>query len=177
MTDEQKRKIEKRVTYLSLGILVLLIAALILIGVAGAADTPLFPVVIAVFLAAYWIVSDILSVLWLHSFEGKTDDQKKSYYIYAGLDLIGLGGLVYFLVDMKSTTGAIIYVCCLFLKRRFRDEFNGAKPDADREETDQEENETALSADIAAEAIEDAASDADAPEQGDAQSDISEPET
>ena len=167
MTDEQKKKIESRVMFLSIGMLVLLIIALILVGVAGVADTPLFPVIIAVFLAGYWIVSDVLSVVWLHSFEGKTDDQKKSYYIYAGMELVGLGGLVYFMVDMKSTTGAIIYICCLFLKKRFRDEFNGVKPDGDAEEADSEDSETGLSADAEAEAIEDAADDAGVPTQDD----------
>ncbi|MDO4323036.1 MAG: hypothetical protein Q4C61_10960 [Lachnospiraceae bacterium] len=140
MTDEQRKKIENRILFLSIGILVLLIAALVLIGVKGVADTLLFPTVIAVFLAIYWVISDVLSVVWLHSFEGKTDDQKRSYYLYAGLDLIGLGGLVYFMVDMKSTTGAIIYVCCLFLKRRFKDEFNGVQKDEDEEEAEAEES-------------------------------------
>ena len=134
MTDEQRNKIEKKVMFLSMGILALLIASLVIIGVAGVADTLIFPVVIAVFLALYWIVSDVLSVIWLKSFEGKTDDQKKSYYVYAALDVIGLGGLVYFMVDMKSTTGAIIYICCLFLKKRFRDEFYGTKKDGEEPE-------------------------------------------
>lgn len=141
MTDEQKAKIEKKIMLLSMGILGILIIALVVIGFAGLVETLIFPVLVAVFLTAYWIISDVLSVKWLHSFEGKTDDQKKSYYIYCGLDLIGLGGLVYFMVDMKSTTGAIIYICSIFLKRRFRDEFNGVKPD--EEETENEEAEEA----------------------------------
>lgn len=170
MTDEQRKRIENRVMFLSIGILVLLIAALVLVGVAGVADTLLFPVVIAVFLGGYWVVSDVLSVVWLHSFEGKTDDQKRSYYVYAGMDLVGLGGLVYFMVDMKSTTGAIIYICCLFLKKRFKDEFNGIKKDED--ETDAETEGEAV-AEVIGEVTEEADSnaeteadiDADSPEK------------
>lgn len=163
MTDEQRKKTEKKIMILSGVILALVILALVLIGVAGAADTLLFPIVIAAFLAAYWVVTDVLSVKWLHSFEGKTDEQKKSYYIYAGLDAVGLGGLVYFLVDMESTTGAIIYICCLFLKKRFRDEFNGVKKgeeedaEAVTEEAEADTEEKALEeseADTAEKAIE-----------------------
>ena len=137
MTEEQKKKIENKIMFLSIGIIAILIVFLILIGVTQNADSIIFPVVVALFLAAFWAVTDVLPIIWMKQFEGKTDEQKKSYYVYAGMDLIGLGGLVYFLVDMNSTTGAIIYVACLFLKKRFRDEFYGT---AKEEEDDEEES-------------------------------------
>ena len=137
MTEEQKKKIENKIMFLSIGIIAILIVFLILIGVTQNADSIIFPVVVALFLAAFWAVTYVLPIIWMKQFEGKTDEQKKSYYVYAGMDLIGLGGLVYFLVDMNSTTGAIIYVACLFLKKRFRDEFYGT---AKEEEDDEEES-------------------------------------
>ena len=140
MTEEQKKKIENRILFLSIGIIAILIVFLILIGVTKKADTLIFPVVVAVCLALFWAVTDVLPVVWMKQFEGKTDEQKKSYYVYAGMDLIGLGGLVYFLVDMNSTTGAIIYVACLFLKKRFREEFYGTAKD-DGQDEPEEENE------------------------------------
>lgn len=146
MTNEQRKKIGNRVMFLSIGTLVLLIIALILIGVAGKAETLIFPIVIAIFLAIYWVISDVLSVIWLKDFEGKTDDQKKFYYAYAGVDLIGLGGLVYFMVDMKSMTGALIYVACLFLKRKFREEFNGIKKEEEEEAEETAEFEEGIEA-------------------------------
>ena len=51
--------------------------------------------------------------------------------------MIGLGGLVYFMVDMKSMTGALIYVACLFLKRKFREEFNGIKKEDEEDEAEE----------------------------------------
>lgn len=138
MTEEQKKKIENRILFLSIGIIAILIVFLILIGVTKKADTLIFPVVVAVFLALFWAVTDVLPVVWMKQFEGKTDEQKKSYYVYAGMDLIGLGGLVYFLVDMNSTTGAIIYVACLFLKKRFREEFYGTAKDDGQDEPEEE---------------------------------------
>ena len=134
MTEEQKKKIENKIMFLSIGIIAILIVFLILIGVTQNADSIIFPFVVALFLAAFWAVTDVLPIIWMKQFEGKTDEQKKSYYVYAGMDLIGLGGLVYFLVDMNSTTGAIIYVACLFLKKRFRDEFYGTAKEEDDEE-------------------------------------------
>ena len=125
MTEGQKRRIENRVLFLSIGVMVLLIAFLIFVGVTKQADTLLFPVGLAVGLFVYWVISDVLSVVWLKGFDGKTEGQKKSYYIYALLDLVGFGGLAYFIVEMNSMTGALIYIACLFCKKRFREEYNG----------------------------------------------------
>lgn len=134
MTDGQKRRIENRVLFLSIGVMVLLIAFLIFVGVTKQADTLLFPVGLAAGLFVYWVISDVLSVVWLKGFEGKTEGQKKSYYIYALLDLAGFGGLAYFIVEMNSMTGALVYIACLFLKKRFREEYNGVTQAADAED-------------------------------------------
>ncbi len=136
MTDEQRRKVRNRVTYLSIASLVVLLAVLIVLGVTDRVETILFPIAISVCLAIFWVVSDVLAVMWLNAFEGKNDAQKRAYYIYAGLDFIGLGGLVYFMVDLKGTTGILIYICCIFLKKRFREEFSGT--DGDRQEEAEE---------------------------------------
>lgn len=147
MTDGQKRRIENRVLFLSLGVMVLLIAFLVFVGVTKRADTLLFPVGLAAGLFVYWIISDVLSVVWLKGFTGKTDAQKKAYCIYALLDLVGFGGLAYFIVEMNSMTGALIYIMCLFLKRRFREEYDGVKPEETPEEMPEESQEQDVPAD------------------------------
>ena len=43
---------------------------------------------------------------------------------------------MYFMVDLKGTTGILIYICCIFLKKRFREEFSGT--DGDRQEEAEE---------------------------------------
>lgn len=139
MSEEQRRKIQNRIKYLSGGIMVVLILAMIGIGLLRKVETMIFPIVIGVGLAAFWVVSDVLAVKWLNAFADKTDGQKRSYYVYAGLDLIGLGGLVYFIVDMKGMTGALIYICCLFLKRRFQDEFQGTEGNEEAAENQEPE--------------------------------------
>lgn len=134
MTEEQEKKVERKLLFIYIGILAVLIAFMILVGLKGMVDTIVYPIGISIFLAAYWVVSNVLSVIWRNGFEGKTADQKKSYYVCAALDGIGLAGLVHFLVNMTSTTGAIIYVACTVLKRKFREEFNGTSEKKDEKE-------------------------------------------
>lgn len=158
MTEGQKRRIENRVLFLSIGVMVLLIAFLIFVGVTKQADTLLFPVGLAVGLFVYWVISDVLSVVWLKGFEGKTEGQKKSYYIYALLDLVGFGGLAYFIIEMNSMTGALIYIACLFCKKHFREEYNGMPQTSDAEDAESntqiEEKEESAEAAESAEAVE-----------------------
>lgn len=136
MTEQQYKKREKLVNILSMGMLGVLILYLAFCAWKGLADTLAFPIGIGVLLALHWFFSDILPISYLKMLEGKTDDQKRSYGVYAALELIGFGGLTYFLIDLSGTTGAIIYVVTMFLKKRFLDEFSGIKPEETDEETD-----------------------------------------
>ncbi len=116
---------------LSVAVMGVLIAFLIFCGVTRQVDTPLYPVGISVCLFIFWLVSDVFSVIWGHEFEDRTPEQIRAYYIYAGMGLVGLGGLVHFLVTMRGMTGALVYVACTIFKRRFRDEYLGLNAEAD----------------------------------------------
>ena len=170
MTREQKRKIEKRVLILSLAFLALAAGFLVLAGVLDFVETLWYPIGLSVILFIYWLVTDVLPMKWLNSFQGKTAAQKRAYYIYAGLDLAGVAGLIWFLVDMESTTGLAIYIASMLLKKKFKDEFDGvaAKKDAVTEkETDAEngaeaENKTGAESEAEAENRAGAESEAEA---------------
>lgn len=125
MTEEQKKKIRHRITVLTFGVIVLLAVYLVVLAVTKKINTILFPAGAAVFLALYWVTVDVLPIVWLHSFDGKTEEQKRSYYFYAAADAAGLAGLVYFVINMSSMTGALVYVASMFLKKRFHDEYLG----------------------------------------------------
>lgn len=131
MTGKEKRKIEKRVLILSLGFLGLAVVFLILAGICGFIQTPLYPVGLAMILLGYWLVSDVFSIIWTNGFEGKSEEQKRAYYIYAGLDAAGFAGLIWFMVNVESTTGIAIYVASLLLKRKFRNQFEEKPQDED----------------------------------------------
>ncbi len=118
---------------LSFGILGLAVAFLIFVGVTDRVDTMLYPIGLSAFLAAYWVVSDVLPVFWMKIFDQKTEEQKRSYWLFAVMDAAGLAGLAYFILDMNSTIGVIVYVACTILKKRFRDEFLGKKQEEEEE--------------------------------------------
>lgn len=139
MTVEEKKKIQSRLTALTFGVIFLMAVFLVVLAVTRTIDTLLFPVGAGLFLLAYWVMTDVLPVIWLRTFEGKTEAQKKSYCIYALIDGIGLAGLEYFIINMTTTTGVLVYVVSVFLKRRFHDEFLGIKKNEDSEEKDASE--------------------------------------
>ena len=132
MTEEQKKNAEKKIMYLSFGILGLAVVFLLIVGFTGQAETMLFPVGLGVFLAIYWAVADLLPIKWADIFDGRTEEQKQAYWIYTLLDAGGLAGLVYFIVNMESMVGVIIFAGCTMFKRKFNDRFLG--------KTDEEED-------------------------------------
>lgn len=125
MTEQQRKKMEKKTLYLSIGIIGLAVVFLIICGIKGLGDTIVLPIGIGIFMLAYWVVSDVLSVFWLNEFAGKTDAQKRSYYYFAAMDGLALAGLVYFLIDMNSMAGVLVYVLFNMMKRKYKDEFLG----------------------------------------------------
>lgn len=135
MTEEQKNKIQNKIMILSVAVIVLLAACLVFLVATKRANTILLAVVGGVFLAVYWVISDVLPVVWVKSFEGKTDEEKKAYCIYAALNLISFGGLIYFIVDADSMYGVIIFAACIIIRRRFYDTFSG-KAKEPEDETD-----------------------------------------
>lgn len=126
MTEEQDRIIRKRITMLTFGVILLMLVFMVVLAVTGKIGTVLFPIGLSILLAVYWVVSDVLPVVWRRLFEGKTDSQKRAYYYYAAVDAIGFAGLIYFIINLTSMTGALVYAASIFLKRRFWDDFQGA---------------------------------------------------
>lgn len=143
MTEEQQKKIKNRLTLLTIGIIFLLAILLLVLATTKKMNTIWFPVGTGTLLALYWVVSDVLPVIWLRMFEDKTGEQKRSYCIYALIDAVGLGGLLYFIMSLTSMTGALVYVASVFLKKRFHDEYLGIEhEEAEAIETDAQEQMT-----------------------------------
>lgn len=135
LSQEQQKKIKNRLTLLTVGVIALLAVLLIVLVATKKMNTIWFPLGAGVILGLYWVVADVLPVAWLHLFEEKTWEQKRSYCVYALIDAVGLGGLLYFIMSMSSITGALIYVASVLFKKRFHDEFLGVS------ESDDEPNE------------------------------------
>lgn len=166
MTEQQYKKRDRLLNILSMGTLGVLILYLAFCAWQGLANTIAFPIGIGVMLTIHWFFSDILPIWWLNLLNEKSDDQKRSYGVYAALELIGFAGLTYFLIDLTSTTGAIVYVVTMFLKRKFLDEFKGIKPE-EAEESDEELEEAEMVQDeetVSAEESEEAVIELEIPE-------------
>lgn len=127
MTQEDKKKIEKRILLLSLGILGLTGFFLGVCLAAHQIQNRIFPVGLSVLMLLYWAVANLLPVFWAKNLEGKTEAQKQAYCVYALIDFVGLAGLVYFVIDLDSSMGALIYAASIFLKKTFKDKFEGKK--------------------------------------------------
>lgn len=124
MKQEEKKKIEKRILIISLGVLGLTGIFLAICLMTHQILSWIFPVGLSLLMLLYWAAANLLPVFWAKVFEGKSEAQKQSYCIYALIDFVGLAGLVYFVVDLDSTIGAMVYAASIFLKKRFKEKFD-----------------------------------------------------
>lgn len=133
MDKEERRKIRKKVTMASIGLLLAVLAFLTYMIFVKQVSTVVFYGVIVVFLLAYWVLLDIVEPKLLREFDGKTDEQKSAYYKYAGADLLGYAGIAYFIFNIGNGSsgfiGAVVYILCLSMKRKFREQFLGVAKD------------------------------------------------
>lgn len=143
MDEKEKRKIEKRI--MAGSFLLLLCAAGYLLYSAFVLKRigPEYNVVIFGCLLLFWVLTDVVSVHCTKGFEGKTEAQRKAYWVYALMDLVGLAGLGYFAVSMSNNggmIGALIYAFTMMGKRKYKDEYMGIteKEDEDEQEGAQE---------------------------------------
>ena len=136
MTENERTKMARRIMVLSFVPLLMAIACLIIMALNHMMDSILYPICMTVFLSLYWLVSDVLDVIWLKRFEGKTAEDKKNYYAYSACNFIGLMALVYFLTNMSNMYGVIAYVVATVMKRRFLDDFEGNNQESSEEDPD-----------------------------------------
>ena len=153
MDEMKKSKIKNGLFAASMVLLGLTFAYIIYTAVKGRELGIVYDIVIIVALALFWVLTDVLPITLTEGFEGKTEEQKKAYKIYALIDGVGIAGLAYFGIEVggNGMTGVIIYAVAIMLKRKYFDEYKGIH---------QEEGETSSEAEKTAE-IADAQTDFD----------------
>lgn len=157
MDKQEKRKIRKKITIASFSLLAAALLFLVFIALAKPATNMIFYVGISLFLIVYWLLLDVIEPRMLHEFDGITSEQMSAYYKYAGADLIGYAGIAYFVFSIGGTGnsglfGAVIYILCVSIKRKFKEQFEGTPPQTEEqvEEAEIKEiNEKALETDKA----------------------------
>lgn len=142
--DENKRKEVQSFTTK----VIIAITAVIAVYVAYALITKslnirIFEVLLGIFVVSYVVLNDIVEPKRLGLFENMTIGQRSGFMKILALDVIGIGALLFWIVDMgteNNTSGSIfpllIYILTVQFKRKFRPEFEGL----DEEPSDSEES-------------------------------------
>ena len=144
MDEEKRRKIQNFISVISL-ILVAVIALFLFIASRNQKWTgTVFNIIIGGCLTFYWILFDIIEPILLKQFDNLTRERKIAYIKYIVIDAIGYAGIAYFVCLLggsssnKGIVGAVIYVVCISLKRKFKEEFIGVDQLKETEKTQQE---------------------------------------
>lgn len=129
MSEEKRRKIQNFISVISL-VLVGVIAVFLFIASKNQKLTgTVFNVIIIAFLVFYWILLDVIEPILLKEFENFTNERKMAYAKYIVTDAIGYAGLAMFICLLgnvssnKGLVGAVIYVVCICLKRKYKEQF------------------------------------------------------
>lgn len=131
MDEKKSRKIQNLISGISL-FLVAVVALFLFIASKNQKLTGIvFNIIIAVFLSFYWLLLDVVEPILLKQFRDITKKRKAAYIKYIVIDAIGYVGLAVFIFLIggsssdKAMAGAVVYVVCISLKRRFKEEFLG----------------------------------------------------
>ncbi len=102
-----------------------------------------YAVLLCAALAVFWLLTDVISPIAVHAFDGRSPKQKSAYMKYAGLELIGYAGLAYFgitaMSNRSSIYGAVAFLIATLNKRRFLDAYV-----SDQEEEPEEAEESEI---------------------------------
>lgn len=98
-----------------------------------------FEILLGVFVAGYLILTDVVEPYRMGLFAELTKERKMGFLKMMLMDVIGAGALLYWITGMESETNSVvlpllIYFVCAQAKRKFRDEFEGVKPEDSEEE-------------------------------------------
>lgn len=131
LPEEETRKLSRRTHIAVIAAAACLIAFVVWMIVAKRQFEKLYFVLVWVFLAFYWILSDVVPVFYGRAFAGRSDEQIKAYIKAAGLSLLGDIGLGLFvsMLSQGSLFGAIIYFAGMTGSRKQREIYRKGSPD------------------------------------------------
>ena len=113
----------------------------------------IFEVLLGIFVIGYLVLSDVVEPWLTGLLKDMTQMRKTAYLKILGLDVVGAGALLYWIVGMDSEAGnnllipVLVYFLANQMKRKLRPEFEGITEKilknqaeaSDEEETDPEE--------------------------------------
>lgn len=128
MTEKKEKQIKKIITGITIGLLLLAAGYIGFIIYKKEFNVTLFTIVMSAFVIIYMLIIDILEPILLKRFQNFEGERRAAYLKVIGLDIIGIGALLYYLIGINNQQQDIllpllIYMVAAMTKRKFKDEF------------------------------------------------------
>ena len=155
-TEEMKAKkkaAQRLTTGIIIGMTVVVLGYVAYALVTKNINMQIFEVLLGIFVIGYLVLSDVVEPWLTGLLKDMTQMRKTAYLKILGLDVVGAGALLYWIVGMDSEAGnnllipVLVYFLANQMKRKLRPEFAGITEKtpndqaeaSDEEETDPEE--------------------------------------
>ncbi len=155
-TEEMKAKkkaAQRLTTGIIIGMTVIVLGYVAYALVTKNINMRIFEVLLGIFVIGYLVLSDVVEPWLTGLLKDMTQMRKTAYLKILGLDVVGAGALLYWIVGMGSEAGnnllipVLVYFLANQMKRKLRPEFEGITEKilknqaeaSDEEETDPEE--------------------------------------
>lgn len=155
-TEEMKAKkkaAQRLTTGIIIGMTVIVLGYVAYALVTKNINMQIFEVLLGIFVIGYLVLSDVMEPWLTGLLKNMTQMRKTAYLKILGLDVVGAGALLYWIVGMGSEAGnnllipVLVYFLANQMKRKLRPEFEGITEKilkdqaeaSDEEETDPEE--------------------------------------
>lgn len=155
-TEEMKAKkkaAQRLTTGIIIGMTVIVLGYVTYALVTKNINMQIFEVLLGIFVIGYLVLSDVVEPWLTGLLKDMTQMRKTAYLKILGLDVVGAGALLYWIVGMGSEAGnnllipVLVYFLANQMKRKLRPEFEGITEKilkdqaeaSDEEETDPEE--------------------------------------
>ena len=155
-TEEMKAKkkaAQRLTTGIIIGMTVIVLGYVAYALVTKNINLQIFEVLLGIFVIGYLVLSDVVEPWLTGLLKDMTQMRKTAYLKILGLDVVGAGALLYWIVGMGSEAGnnllipVLVYFLANQMKRKLRPEFEGITEKilkdqaeaSDEEETDPEE--------------------------------------
>ena len=156
ITEEMKAKkkaAQRLTTGIIIGMTVIVLGYVAYALVTKNINMQIFEVLLGIFVIGYLVLSDVVEPWLTGLLKDMTQMRKTAYLKILGLDVVGAGALLYWIVGMGSEAGnnllipVLVYFLANQMKRKLRPEFEGITEKilkdqaeaSDEEETDPEE--------------------------------------
>ena len=153
-TEEMKAKkkaAQRLTTGIIIGMTVIVLGYVAYALVTKNINMRIFEVLLGIFVIGYLVLSDVVEPWLTGLLKDMTQMRKTAYLKILGLDVVGAGALLYWIVGMDSEAGnnllipVLIYFLANQMKRKLRPEFEGLTEKVLKEQAEAEESDSKAS--------------------------------